>query len=203
MPPRKRIGDLLTEKGYITDEQLTIGLAEQKRTGELLGSVLFSLGFLSQKDLFLVLSLLAADNVQPEKTNELPTEIESLGRQSALAFSTEHPATKRAIESTNSPLVNLVEKLLINGIQRGATDLHIGPDANRVRVRYRVDGILHHGMFLPPELLNHLVSRFKIIGQMNIAETRIPQDGYWRRKLGCPVTGQGSASRRPGKSRLL
>lgn len=71
MPPRKRIGELLTEKGYITDEQLTIGLAEQKRTGELLGSVLFSLGFLSQKDLFLVLSLLAADNIQPEKTKRI------------------------------------------------------------------------------------------------------------------------------------
>jgi type IV pilus assembly protein PilB len=177
MPPRKRIGDLLTEKGYITGEQLTIGLEEQKRTGELLGSVLFSLGFLSEKDLFNVLSLLANEQTKAEKTNELPNEIENLVRQSALAFSTEHPVAKREIESINSPLVNLVEKLLINGIQQGATDLHIGPDTNRVRVRYRVDGILHHGMFLPSELLNHIVSRFKIIGQMNIAETRIPQDG--------------------------
>lgn len=177
MPPRKRIGDILTEKGYITSEQLTIGLEQQALTGELLGTVLFSLGFLSQKDLFQVLSLLSHDHQQVDKSNELPFEIENLVRQSTLTFSNEQTVTKREMESINSPLVNLVDKLLINGIQRGATDLHIGPDTNRVRVRYRIDGILHHGIFLPPELLNHIVSRCKIIGQMNIAETRIPQDG--------------------------
>jgi len=51
MPPRKRIGDILKEEGFITEEQLQIALAEQKKTGELLGSILFGLGFISQKSL--------------------------------------------------------------------------------------------------------------------------------------------------------
>ena len=57
-----------------------------------------------------------------------------------------------------------------------------------IRIRYRVDGVLQHSMFLPNELLNPIVSRFKIMGQMNIAESRVPQDGsaeffYKNRKL--------------------
>ncbi|MBE0500702.1 MAG: Flp pilus assembly complex ATPase component TadA [Desulfuromonadales bacterium] len=181
MPPRKRIGDILKEEGFITEEQLQIALAEQKKTGELLGSILFGLGFISQKSLFKVLSV-TQQNIsdapdREENEPELPEEIDYLIQQSNTLFQRSGEPHKGEFDSPHSPLVNLVEKILINGIRRGATDVHINPDLKGVRIRYRIDGILHHGMFVPSKLLNPIVSRVKVMGQMNIAETRIPQDG--------------------------
>jgi type IV pilus assembly protein PilB len=188
MPNRKRIGDLLVENGFITGEQLAKGLEEEKRTGEMLGNILFNLGFISQKDLFFALSQLPHDHLQADSSKTLPQEIEKLVRQSSHDFGLDQAAAKHEIEASGSPLANLVDKFLINGILQNATDLHIGPDAGRVRVRYRIDGALQHSMFLPAEILSHIISRIKIIGQMNIAETRVPQDGgaeffYRNRKI--------------------
>ncbi|MDA8083432.1 MAG: ATPase, T2SS/T4P/T4SS family [Nitrospiraceae bacterium] len=189
MPPRKRIGDKLIEAGFITEEQLQAALGEQKKSGELLGAILFSLGYITQKQLFTVLSMSRSDSDEPaklERASELNEEMEYLVRQSTSAFQTESTAGKKELDSPQSPLVTLVEKIIVSGINKGATDIHIGPDANDVRVRYRVDGLLSHGMFLPKDLLNPIVSRFKIIGHMNIAESRVPQDGsaefYFRNK---------------------
>ena len=193
MPPKKRIGDILIDQGFITAEQLQVALQEQKKTGELLGSVIYSLGFISQKDLFKVLSLSETIN---DESNQAPSpsassmtqEMENLVKQSSSLFQREGTLGKKELDSAYSPLVNLVEKILSDGIRRGATDIHINPDMKGIRIRYRVDGVLQHSMFLPFELLNPIVSRFKIMGQMNIAESRIPQDGsaeflYKKRKL--------------------
>jgi type IV pilus assembly protein PilB len=181
MPPRKRIGEILMDNGFINEAQLQIALDEQKKTGELLGSILFGLGFISQKDLFKVLSVTQQDTRNaPEKTEStqgLPEEIDYLVQQSSTLYQKSADLQNAELDSPHSPLVNLVEKILINGIQRGATDVHINPDLKGVRIRYRVDGVLHHGMFLPGKLLSPIVSRIKIMGRMNIAETRVPQDG--------------------------
>lgn len=181
MPPRIRIGDILLEQGFVTKEQIEIALEEQKRTGELLGSVLYGLGFLSQKDLFKALSATQQDRPIVAEKHEggqtLPDEIDYLVQQSNNLFKHESILHDKELDSPHSPLVNLVEKIITGGIRMGATDIHINPDADRIRVRYRVDGLLSHGMFLPTRLLNPVVSRIKIMGQMNIAETRIPQDG--------------------------
>jgi len=193
MPPKKRIGDLMLDQGLITDEQLQIALQEQKKTGELLGSILFTLGFISQKDLFKVLSLsetVADDSANREdrQTTGISQEMEYLVKQSSSLFQREGTLGKKELDSAYSPLVNLVEKILTDGIRRGATDIHVNPDMKGIRIRYRVDGVLQHNMFLPFELLNPIVSRFKIMGQMNIAESRLPQDGsaeffFKKRKL--------------------
>ncbi len=181
----------MLEQGLITQEQLEIGIQEQKKSGELLGSVLFSLGFISQKDLFKLLTISSASQEETElqKYNaEVPLEIENLVKQSSSLFQRDGSIGKKELDSAYSPLVNLVEKIIVDGVQRGATDIHINPDVKGVRIRYRVDGVLQHSMFLPNELLNPIVSRFKVMGQMNIAESRIPQDGgaefpYRNRKL--------------------
>lgn len=180
MAPKKRIGEIMIEQGLITQEQLEIGIQEQKKSGELLGAVLFSLGFISQKNLFKLLTISSASQEETElrKYNaEIPLEIENLVKQSSSLFQRDGTIGKKELDSAYSPLVNLVEKIVVEGIQRGATDIHINPDVKGVRVRYRVDGVLQHSMFLPSELLNPIVSRFKVMGQMNIAESRIPQDG--------------------------
>ena len=181
MPPRKRIGEILLEGGFVTEEQIEIALQEQKKTGELLGSVLFSLGFLSQKDLFKALSATQQPPVitaeRETQSRELPDEINHLVQQSSNLFQRSADAHEKNLDSPHSPLVNLVDKILVDGIRRGATDVHVNPDAAGVRIRYRVDGVLYHGMFLPAKLLGPMVSRIKIMGRMNISESRIPQDG--------------------------
>jgi type II secretory ATPase GspE/PulE/Tfp pilus assembly ATPase PilB-like protein len=190
MPPRKRLGERLIEAGLITEEQLGVALNEQKKTGELIGSILFSRGFISQSDLFKVLSISHEGDAQAptrEEAVEVSEEIEHLVRQSSAVFQATGGG-KTESDFAQSPLVRLVEKIITGGISRGATDVHIGPDSKGTRIRYRVDGRLYHGMYLPGDLLNPIVSRIKITGKMNIAENRVPQDGgaefqYKNRKL--------------------
>ncbi|MEK6743461.1 MAG: ATPase, T2SS/T4P/T4SS family [Nitrospirota bacterium] len=180
MIQRKRIGDILREEGRVTEEQIQIALQEQKKTGELLGAILFSHGFITQQDLFRVLSLTHTDTGTPKTQDdslEVPEEIESLVKQSSIVFQTDSGLERKHVDSAQSPLVRLVDKIIITGIKQNATDVHVGPDARGTRVRYRVDGALHHGMLLPRNLLNPIISRFKILGHMNIAESRVPQDG--------------------------
>ena len=180
MLTRKRIGDILIEEGRITDQQLQIALSEQKKTGELLGAILFSHGFITQQDLFKVLSLSQEESDSPRQSEdslEVPDDIEVLVKQSSVVFQADNGLERKNVDSAQSPLVRLVDKIIISGIKQNATDIHVGPDTKGTRIRYRVDGALHHGMYLPKDLLNPIVSRFKILGHMNIAENRIPQDG--------------------------
>jgi len=187
---RKRIGELLLEAGLITKEQLEIALKEQKKTGELLGSILYSLGFISLKDLYQALSVSYVDEGEKKDfdiTSDIPEDIEHLVKQSRESL-LGGKSVKTDVQATLPPLIRLVERIISNGIVKGATDVHIGPDMKGVRVRYRIDGQLQHGMHLPMDLLGPIISRIKIMGGMNIAETRIPQDGgteftYRDRKL--------------------
>ena len=75
------------------------------------------------------------------------------------------------------PVVRLVDALLFQALLRKASDLHLQPVNNRLLVRYRLDGVLHTVRELPLHLLPGLVSRIKVMGHMDIAEHRIPQDG--------------------------
>ncbi|MBI2898030.1 MAG: type IV-A pilus assembly ATPase PilB [Deltaproteobacteria bacterium] len=86
--------------------------------------------------------------------------------------------------SEDAPVVRLVNAILINAIKKGASDIHIEPYERKLRVRYRVDGVLHDEMSPPLRLRNALVSRLKIMSQLDIAERRLPQDGRIKLKLG-------------------
>jgi len=77
----------------------------------------------------------------------------------------------------NAPAVRLVESLVKNAVKSRASDIHIEPFDKHVRVRYRIDGELHEVLKSPKETLAALVTRIKILGNMNIAERRMPQDG--------------------------
>lgn len=179
MAARKRIGEILLEAGLITKEQLELALKEQKRTGELLGSILYSLGFISLKDLYQALSVHDIYEVKSKEveTVDLPDDIEHLVKQSREILKSDKLATRDEVDTAHTPIVRLVERIISHGILKGATDVHIGPDMKGVRVRYRIDGLLQHGMHIPIDLLNPIISRIKILGNMNIAESRIPQDG--------------------------
>jgi type IV pilus assembly protein PilB len=77
----------------------------------------------------------------------------------------------------DAPVVRLVNLIIRQALRDGASDIHIQPEANRVRVRYRVDGILHDKMVVPKGVQAALVSRVKVMAEMDIAEKRAPQDG--------------------------
>jgi type IV pilus assembly protein PilB len=86
--------------------------------------------------------------------------------------------------SADAPVVRLVNVLLLNAIRKGASDIHCEPYEKRFRVRYRIDGVLHEEMAPPLKLKNAIVSRLKIMSQLDIAERRLPQDGRIKLKLG-------------------
>ncbi len=84
----------------------------------------------------------------------------------------------------DSQVVQLVNSLLHQAIEERASDLHVQPEVDRVRVRYRIDGLLHDTMTFEKDQLPGVVSRFKILAQMDISERRIPQDGRIRVDMG-------------------
>ena len=77
----------------------------------------------------------------------------------------------------DAPIVKLANLLIRQAVQDRASDIHIEPTERDVRVRYRVDGVLHEVMRSPKQVQNGLVSRLKIMAELNIAEKRVPQDG--------------------------
>jgi type IV pilus assembly protein PilB len=86
--------------------------------------------------------------------------------------------------SADAPVVRLVNVLLLNAIRKGASDIHCEPYEKKLRVRYRIDGVLHEEMTPPLRLKAAMVSRLKIMSQLDIAERRLPQDGRIKLKLG-------------------
>jgi type IV pilus assembly protein PilB len=79
-----------------------------------------------------------------------------------------------------APIIRLVDTILREAIRNEATDIHIEPMQNAVRVRFRIDGILHEVLRLPKWLAAPLIARIKILGDMDVAEKRVPQDGRMR-----------------------
>jgi type IV pilus assembly protein PilB len=76
-----------------------------------------------------------------------------------------------------APIVRLANLILSRGVQDGASDIHVEPGRGGVRVRYRIDGILQDAQSLPKRVQASLISRIKIMAEMDIAEKRAPQDG--------------------------
>ena len=79
--------------------------------------------------------------------------------------------------ASHSPVIKLVNYLIYGAVQDGASDIHIEPGDNSLRVRYRVDGVLFEKMRPPYQMLPAVVSRIKIMANLDISERRIPQDG--------------------------
>src|SRR5438105_678305 len=85
--------------------------------------------------------------------------------------------------SEDAPVVRLVNVLLSDALQRGASDIHIEPYEKEMRIRFRIDGVLYDVMHPPMRLRDALISRVKIMSKLDIAEKRLPQDGRIKIKL--------------------
>lgn len=112
-----------------------------------------------------------------EKTSaaDIDSMLEAIRRPDAPGDNAE---TDEAVEvAEDAPIIRMVNVLIQNAIKQGASDIHVEPDRRQVRVRYRIDGVLYEVMTLPKFAHAPLISRLKIMAEMNIAERRIPQDG--------------------------
>ncbi len=90
-------------------------------------------------------------------------------------------AQKSALDQTEvireAPVANIVTQLLEYAVKTRASDIHIEPEDDKTRVRYRIDGILHEKVILPKKVHEALISRIKILSGLKIDERRLPQDG--------------------------
>jgi type IV pilus assembly protein PilB len=87
-------------------------------------------------------------------------------------------------QSEDAPVVKLVNSLISDAVNKGASDIHIEPFEQKLRVRFRIDGVLHEMMSPPYKMKGAITSRLKIMAELDIAEKRIPQDGRIKIRIG-------------------
>ena len=81
------------------------------------------------------------------------------------------------VGAEDAPVIKLVYSILGQAVGEGASDIHFEPGEDEMRVRFRVDGVLREAAHVPKRMINAVVSRVKIMSDLNIAEKRVPQDG--------------------------
>lgn len=250
--PKLRLGDLLVQRGLLSEDQLKIALLEQKKDGLPLGKVLIQLGFLTDATLREALSEnLGSDSIDLTKiiadkialgaiprefakrhlifpvsadraTKKLivalanPNNVVVIDQLSSLVRNewelevriAAEPDIARAIDQFygyelsidgilneietgeidyqslvvsgdeySQPIVRLVDSILADAVQSRASDVHFEPEHGFVRIRYRIDGVLRQIRALHAQYWSAMVVRLKVVSNMNIAETRAPQDG--------------------------
>jgi len=87
---------------------------------------------------------------------------------------------EKKLGAEEAPVIKVVARILSEAVTQGASDIHIEPQRNALRIRFRLDGDLHTILELPSELQNAVISRVKILSDLKIDETRVPQDGRFR-----------------------
>jgi type IV pilus assembly protein PilB len=111
------------------------------------------------------------------KFSGMGDQVEALASEAAESF--EEEADLAGIEAAveDAPIVKLVTAIMTQAVGDRASDVHIEPTERDVRVRFRVDGVLHEVMHSPKSIQGGLISRLKVMADLNIAEKRVPQDG--------------------------
>jgi type IV pilus assembly protein PilB len=96
---------------------------------------------------------------------------------------TEVAAAELVRQAEDAPVVKMANMILLQAIQEGASDIHFNPEETELRVRFRVDGVLRDSFHLPKNLQEAIISRIKILSNLDIAEHRVPQDGKLRLRV--------------------
>jgi MSHA biogenesis protein MshE len=249
-----RLGDLLVEKGLITDDQLTLALQEQKKLGRKLGSTLIELGMIDEQSILNLLSsqlaiplvdlknyaydenvvrtlsesiarryraivledrasdylvgmadptdLYALDEIQERlskpvsqaivregdllqtfdkvyrRTEEISALAEELGQE--LSSGSAELTNLLQAEMTDAPVAKLLQSIFEDAVQVSASDIHIEPDKDVIRIRQRIDGVLHEQVMKEIQIAPAVVVRLKLMAGLNISEKRLPQDGRFQ-----------------------
>ncbi|HET6764894.1 MAG TPA: type IV-A pilus assembly ATPase PilB [Longimicrobiaceae bacterium] len=119
-----------------------------------------------------------------ERMNDLLKQFEN--EEIEVVEQTEEEMSVSALASAveEAPVVKLINGILTDAVQKGASDIHFECYEKDVRVRYRIDGVLQEIMRPPMKMKAALISRFKILSELNIAERRLPQDGRLKMRMG-------------------
>jgi type IV pilus assembly protein PilB len=112
--------------------------------------------------------------------------VEDISAQAAAATDEAQELESMPAAVEEAPIVKLVNLLITQAVGDRASDIHIEPMEKDIRIRYRIDGVLHEVMRSPKNIQNGLVSRLKVMADINIAERRVPQDG----RVGLVVGGR-------------
>ena len=167
---------------------LTIAMADPTNLG-----VLEDLKFITRYDIFPVIAgEFTLRNViekiygtqDEQRLQSLMNEIEV---ESDVEVIEDEEEDTTAADIDDAPVVKLINAILTDAVRRGASDIHFECFEHELRVRYRIDGALMEVMKPPMKLKAALISRFKIMAQLNIAERRVPQDGRIKLKVGTKV----------------
>jgi len=123
-------------------------------------------------------------NVLLEKLTAGNDAFEDLGED--LDLEEDEPAKQQEDDDgkgDDAPIVRFVNKMLLDAIKMGSSDLHFEPYEKRYRIRYRTDGVLHEVASPPINLAGKIAARIKVMSQMDISERRVPQDGRIKMKI--------------------
>ena len=171
---------------------LTVAMADPTDHG-----LLQDLKFISRFDLFPVLAgeftlrnliekyyEVGNDPAQQAQLQDILKDMEGLGLTDDLELVEDQEEENVSQAQINdAPVVKLINGILSDAVKRGASDIHIECFEHELRVRYRIDGVLHEVMKPPLRLRAALISRVKILSSLNIAERRVPQDGRLKLKM--------------------
>ncbi len=174
---------------------LTVAMADPTNLG-----VLDDLKFITRYDIFPVIAgeftlrnlieKIYGQSEEQQMTSLMDTinELDS-GDEVEVVEETEEEVSQAALQAQmeDAPVVKLLNAILTDAVKRGASDIHFECFEHEIRVRYRIDGALQEVMRPPMKLKAALISRFKIMSSLNIAERRVPQDGRIKLKVGNKV----------------
>jgi len=174
---------------------LTVAMADPTNLG-----VLEDLKFITRYDIFPVIGgefsiKSAVDKIyeaaMDSQVSDLMNVIEDMQAEGDVEVleDTDEEVSAAALQAQmeDAPVVKLINAILTDAVKRGASDIHFECFEHDIRVRYRIDGALLEVMKPPMKLKAALISRFKIMAQLNIAERRVPQDGRIKLKYGKKV----------------
>jgi type IV pilus assembly protein PilB len=171
---------------------LTVAMADPTNLG-----VLEDLKFITRYDIFPVIAgeytlrnlidkvYATTDEEQMASLMDTISELEAGTGDVEVVDESEEEISAAALQAQmeDAPVVKLINAILTDAVKRGASDIHFECFEHEIRVRYRIDGALQEVMKPPMKLKAALVSRFKIMAQLNIAERRVPQDGRIKLKI--------------------
>lgn len=204
--PKQKLGDALVEQGYITERQLLEVLEIHLKINSVSlyrFSIDVELIDLVQKDFarqYILLPIEQRENVLTVAMND-PLDYYAIDYLELSTGFTVKPviATKDDIlqainkyydmgsvytddemDADDAPAIRVLDQILQTGVTMKASDIHIDPTETKVIIRYRVDGTLRSEKTVPRKLQNALIARVKILSELNITETRLPQDGRIR-----------------------
>jgi type IV pilus assembly protein PilB len=117
-----------------------------------------------------------------QKFSHMDGQVEALATEAAELLGEDDLELSAAVEE--APIVRLVTAIMTQAVGDRASDVHIEPAEKDVRIRFRVDGVLHEVMHSPKNIQGGLISRLKVMADLNIAERRVPQDGRISMRVG-------------------